>query len=67
MAMVSLVMGPDVFTIGSRYLALGMTGVIGVIGSTVILDLAICSSGRKCSTPGAPDDAFAFSRDTVRR
>jgi hypothetical protein len=70
MAMVSLVIGPDVFTIGSRDLALGMagmTGVIGATGSTVLLDLAICSSGSKCSAPGAPDDAFAFSRDTVRR
>ena len=67
MAMVSLVMGADVFTIGSRDLALGMAGITGVIGSIVLLDLAICSSGSKCSAPGAPDDAFAFSRDTVRR
>jgi hypothetical protein len=70
MAMVSRVMGFEGLTIGSRDLVLGMTGMAGMTGMTgviVAFDLAICSSGSKCSAPGAPDDAFAFSRDTVRR
>jgi hypothetical protein len=67
MAMVSRVMGFEGLTIGSRDLVLGMTGMTGATGMAVSLDLAICSSGSKCSAPGAPDDAFAFSRDTVRR
>jgi hypothetical protein len=57
-AMVSRVIGTGGLTIGSRDLALGMA---------VTFDLARCSSGSKCSAPAAPELAFAFSRDTVRR
>lgn len=65
MARVSRTMGCDdvavgwgAFTIGSRDL---------VLATILPFDFARISSGSKCSAPGAPAVALAFSRDTVRK
>jgi hypothetical protein len=50
--------GCGAFTMGSRERVFTMT---------LSFDFARSSSGSKCSAPGAPAVALAFSRDTVRK